>query len=831
MTQYIGEHLRPGQLGHFFAITSFVGALFSAYCYYMSVRSEGKNLEQSKSWLRSGRTGFVIHSAAVFSIFITLYYIIANHYFEYNYAWEHSSTSLPTKYLLSCFWEGQEGSFLLWTIWHCVLGLIVMNVSKKLETRVMTIIAMVQACLATMLLGIYFGPSIKIGSEPFMLLRTAMQGAPIFASPDYLSMIKDGSGLNVLLQNYWMVIHPPVLFLGFASTLIPFAYGIAALWKGEFDYADFVKPTIVWTLFSGAVLGTGIMMGGAWAYESLTFGGYWAWDPVENASLVPWLSLIAGLHTLLIYKATGRSLIITLVFFFTTYCLVWYSTFLTRTGVLQNTSVHAFTGEGKSLYWHILVVIGLLLIVCIGLLIKQWKKLPRVKQEEKTSSREFWMFIGSFILFLSAVQIIIVTSLPVWAPLMKIFTGKEAAPPTDPLKTYNNIQVWVAIVIGLLSGAILYLKFKTSDASIKKIYQRLGLTAIIALLVSLGIGYTQSIVTWQYDIMLFASCYAIVANIFYAISVQKMRYLQIGASVSHLGFGMILLGILLSSYNKQVISINTTGEGIFRGKDAAETAKENMENILVFKNTPVAMGDYFVTYVGDSLAGSDPRTFFILDFEKRVGNKVEEQFRIYPDVVFKGKGLNGGSAANPSTKHYWNKDIFTYVSHADDPDKKIDSSKYVSHTIHNAGDTVFLVNGYMVYGGMNPEVKNKHYQSEPGDVARGVDLAVYNTKSKVGNIQPVFYINTANGYAGMVDDSLKEMDLVVHIDKIVPDSNAISLMVKQADPKDTYIVVKAIIFPFIKVLWLGVMVMVVGFILSMMNHFAKKNRTANVLDM
>ena len=150
----------------------------------------------------------------------------------------------------------------------------------------------------------------------------------------------------MLLQNYWMVIHPPVLFLGFASTLVPFSFIIAALWKGE--YKSFIRTTVISSLFSGGVLGLGIMMGGAWAYESLNFGGYWAWDPVENASLVPWLTMIAGLHTLIVFKATGRSLSTTMVFYGLTYILVWYSTFLTRTGVLGDTSVHAFTGEGKS---------------------------------------------------------------------------------------------------------------------------------------------------------------------------------------------------------------------------------------------------------------------------------------------------------------------------------------------------------------------------------------------------------------------------------------------------------------------------------------------------
>ncbi len=216
-TEFIGEHLWPGRLGHFFAIISFVGALFSAVSYFISVRTEKKDAAASASWTLMGRSGFVLHVLSVFGIFSTLYYIIAGHLFEYHYAWEHSSLALPTKYLLSCFWEGQEGSFMLWTIWHCVLGLIVMRTAKALETRTMAIIALVQVCLASMLLGIYLYADARVGSNPFMLLRTQMQGAPIFQMPNYMSFVKDGNGLNVLLQNYWMVIHPPVLFLGFAT--------------------------------------------------------------------------------------------------------------------------------------------------------------------------------------------------------------------------------------------------------------------------------------------------------------------------------------------------------------------------------------------------------------------------------------------------------------------------------------------------------------------------------------------------------------------------------------------------------------------------------------
>src|SRR5690606_4896625 len=154
------------------------------------------------------------------------------HYFEYQYAWQHSSLELPLKYLASCFWEGQEGSFLLWMFWHVVIGFILLKYTKEWEPTVMAVLALVQIALSSMLLGLdFFGT--KLGSSPFNLLRDTTAG-PIFSNPDYLSFIKDGNGLNPLLQNYWMVIHPPTLFFGFASTVVPFAFAVAGIWRGDY---------------------------------------------------------------------------------------------------------------------------------------------------------------------------------------------------------------------------------------------------------------------------------------------------------------------------------------------------------------------------------------------------------------------------------------------------------------------------------------------------------------------------------------------------------------------------------------------------------------------
>lgn len=818
-TQFTGEHLWPGQLGQFFVITAFISALFSTFSYYRSVNTEHKNLVDTTSWRRLGRSGFIIHTISILGIFVTLYYIIATHLFEYHYAWEHSSLALPTKYLLSCFWEGQQGSFMLWGFWHCVLGLIVMRTAGVLETRAMAIIALVQACVASMLLGLYFGPDIKLGSTPFMLLRTAMQDAPIFANANYMSFIHDGNGLNPLLQNYWMVIHPPVLFLGFSSTLIPFAYCIAALWKG--DYETWVRPAIIWSLFAGAVLGTGIMMGGAWAYESLNFGGYWAWDPVENASLVPWLTLVAALHTLVVYKATKRSLVVTIILFIITYTLVWYSTFLTRTGILGKTSVHAFTGDGSALTYHLLAVIAILLIICIGLLVKRWKGLPRVKTEEGTITREFWMFIGSFILLLSSVQIAITTSIPVWSPLAKMITGKDVAPPVSPMMHYNSIQVWVAIIIGLLSASVLYMKFKQSD--IKTLVKRLTITGVIGLALALFIGFEQNINAWQYDLMLFAACFGIVANIYYAIVVQKSDFKKLGPAIAHLGFATVLLGILLSSFNKHVISFNTLGINIrFDKPTEEENIKESAENVVLFKNTPVAMGEYFATYRGDSVSATDPRTFYKVDYLKLDSDtkKVEESFTLYPDAFVNPKG-NSGLISNPSTKHYLTKDVFTYVTSVVDPKKKADTNTYQSHIVH-MGDSIFLDNGYLVFTGFNTQVKDPRYVSKTGDIVVGARLALYDLKGYVKTMQPLYYIR--DRYEYQLDDTLASRNIYTRFARILPEKNAAEIMIRQADPNSEYIVLKAIVFPYINVLWLGVIVMVFGFLLSMVRQITKKTR-------
>src|SRR5690348_12499372 len=202
-------HYLIGDIGHLFVITSFISALITAFSY---LKANWKNeIELKGSWLTNGRVAFFIHAFSVFGIAVTLFVIIFNHYFEYHYAYSYSDKKLSTYYLISTFWNGQEGSFLLWMFWQAIIGLILIRTNKFWEAPVMVIFALVQAFLASMILGIVIpGLDFKLGSSPFILLRDVMPNDPAFkANPELIP--SDGNGLNPLLQNYWMVIHPPTL--------------------------------------------------------------------------------------------------------------------------------------------------------------------------------------------------------------------------------------------------------------------------------------------------------------------------------------------------------------------------------------------------------------------------------------------------------------------------------------------------------------------------------------------------------------------------------------------------------------------------------------------
>ncbi len=809
--KFIGEHLLPGQMGHFLVILSMVASAIATVGFYKSFKVADP--VQQQSWKRLARMAFAVETAAVMGVFILLYYIISHNLFEYKYAWQHSSKSLQVEYMLSCFWEGQEGSFMLWGFWHCVLGwVLIARTGSKWEGPVMTVVSFAQFCLATMILGIYFF-GFKVGSNPFVLLRNELE-APIFSQPDYLKFVKDGNGLNALLQNYWMVIHPPVLFLGFASTIVPFAFAMAGLMKKEHE--GWAEKALPWASFSGAALGLGIMMGAAWAYESLTFGGYWAWDPVENASLVPWLVLIAGLHTNLIYKSSGYSLRSTYLLYMLTFVLVLYSTFLTRSGILGDTSVHAFTDLGMN--FQLLAFIGVFMLPALWMYFRQFKSIPSIQQEENVYSREFWMFIGSLVLFFSSMVVIGKTSLPV---INKIF-GSKIAPPADQEFSQNQIQVWVAVILGILTAITQYFKYK--DTPKPFFYKKIMWPTAIALTISLVLSFAMGIEYEKHGagfwlalhIAMFGAVYAIVANAGYIWIGMKGKLKVASASVAHVGFGLVLLGILISASNRKVLSINTTGISPLKATD-----KESAyENTTLIKGVETDMGRYMVTYVRDTLNYRDHKRYFEISFKAK---DKSSSFKLYPDVIENNKGQEG-LTPNPSAKHYLNRDIFAYLTFLSDPTKQQDDTTSFRHKMVIAGDTNYYSKGIWKVERLLINPKAERFAAYANDTLMAAEITVTTRDGRMYKAMPAFRLQ-GNQLIPLPDTVMSQSLIFALIQPGNFEKKEVEIGVKETTSVLEFVTMKVYEFPWINILWIGVLVTVAGFLMSIWQRVKKLQRT------
>lgn len=749
--QYIGEHLLPGRLGHIAILLSFVAGLLASVAFLMrSLRPDEPN------WMGMGKWSFGVHATSVFAIIGILFFIMIRQYYEYNYVFAHVNENLPSQFIFSAFWEGQEGSFLLWSFWHAVLGLIILKTGKSWTAPVLFSLSLVQVFISSMLLGVYgWGDDpFKVGSNPFVLLRETMD-APIFSQADYLDKIQ-GNGLNPLLQNYWMVIHPPTLFLGFASTTIPFAFALAGLITGK--HREWLRPALPWALFSAAILGLGILMGGAWAYEALSFGGYWAWDPVENMSLVPWLVLLAGIHTNLIARSTGFSIKTTYVFYLLSFLLVLYSTFLTRSGVLGDTSVHAFTEMG--LEWMLIGFIATFTLLGFMPLLLRRKDIPSPEKEEPLASKEFWLFIGTLILFFSAAMITSSTSLPVYNKIREYFQpGFLGKVITDPVAHYNKYQLWIGVFIGLFSGAVQFLRWKEFNwkKHAPKFFTHVGISLGAAALFTALCSMWIQMHSWQYAVLLFFGLFGLFSNLDYLIYFIKGNLKMAGSAVSHIGFGIMIVGVLASGLNKRHISTNPFAQ---RGLIEEERLDRN---IMLFKDMPMYMSGYRVTYERDTFDANN-RIYSILFEKLDTSGQVIRSFNLNPTALYDNK-MEKVAAYNPSTKHYLHEDVFTHIASIPLVEADIeyareteDSMKYKLYPLAGGQetllyDTVQVQDSYVIreYGvkleSLNFEPSHESYEAEEGDLTIGARMAVRDVrKDTVYYAEPMLLLRGAMLY-------------------------------------------------------------------------------------
>jgi cytochrome c-type biogenesis protein CcmF len=835
-------HYLVGDLGHLFVITSFVTSLATAYAYFKATTTS--TLDQKKFWSENGKAGFYTHAVAVLGICVTLFVIISNHYFEYHYAYNYSDRKLPVYYLISTFWNGQEGSFMLWMFWQAVLGIIIINTNKFWEAPVMTVFALVQAFLASMILGVVLpGLSLKIGSSPFILLRDAMQEAPIFkAQPEFIP--RDGNGLNPLLQNYWMVIHPPTLFLGFATTLVPFSYCIAGLWLKK--YRDWVRPALPWALFSGAVLGLGILMGGYWAYETLNFGGYWNWDPVENAVYVPWLVLIASIHTMITYKNSETALKASVVLVIAVFLLILYSTFLTRSGVLGDASVHSFTDLGLS--GQLLIYLLFFTVVAIVLSVVRWKNIPTSEKEASVYSREFWIFIGAITLCLMGFQVLMPTSIPVWNKVITLFGGtSNLAPPPEQITFYSKFQLWFAVAVGLLSGVGQFFWWKSIDKETLK--KDLTLPAIIALLLFAVIITLGKVYTVSYLFLTLAGVFTVVANAVILRSLLKSSPGLSGGAIAHIGVGLMLIGIMFSSGYSKVVSLNNTGMLI--SKEFSEDF--NRENLLLFVNEPRTMWGYNIEYVGERL---EPRYHGGFVRSSDVVRTTDKDLVIAKDeltinghkysardtIAIRGENtfyeiqlsrngktytlfpraqINpemGGLLVSPDIYRTVSADLYTHVSSVMKPME--DEEWSTLEEVRVKQEQEFFANDYVsVLESVDRIFDVEGVPLTNEDVAVKANVRV---KGEHGDYSafPIFLIK--DKMIGRIPDEISDLGLRISLLNIHPETNEFSIGIN-ARQKD-WVVIKAMEKPYINVLWIGTLVLMAGFVIAMtrrMREFRK----------
>lgn len=827
-------HSLIGNIGHLSIITSFVTALLAAYGYFMATKSD--EISQ-KSWLKFSKTVFYAHSLAVLSIVVCLFVIIYFHYYEYYYAWSHSSNNLPVHFMISCFWEGQEGSFLLWMFWHSVLGIVLINTQRTWEAPVMAVFAAVQAFLASMILGIVFF-DVKLGSSPFILLRDFMTDAPIFKmNPEYVPL--DGTGLNPLLQNYWMVIHPPTLFLGFATTLVPFAFCIAGLWTGKFK--EWVTPAMPWALFSALVLGIGILMGAYWAYETLNFGGYWNWDPVENAVYVPWLVLVAAIHSMIVFKRNYTALKTAIILTISSFLLILYSTFLTRSGILGNASVHSFTDLGLS--GQLLVYLLFFIAVAVFFIVKTWRKMPKEAEETSIWNKEFWLFMGMLALCLSAFQIIATTSIPVYNAILKSFDIKSnLALPADQIEHYSKIQLWFSALIALLSATAQFFYWKKMDkkALLQAVYSPLVVTALV---VSIVILLTK-VNNFSYIILLTVSVFSFVSNCIILVSLWKVNLKLSGGAVAHIGVALMLIGVLYSAGYSKVVSNNQTG--LLYSKEF--TTQMNQENVLLWRGDDIKMGEYTVHYkgprieadgvkgfidkdlirttqnpnkaiitkdvdsrlkLGDTINYMPENTFFEIEFSKGDSST----FTLFPRAqVNKEMGL----LASPDIKKMLGKDLYSHVSSIPDPEDTKQWSELETKDV-KMGDTVLIGDYYGYLEKVERVEKVDEIPLGTNDAAVKGVIQILTKRGPVA-IEPIFVIH--NQMVGRVSDVNNGLGLRLTLMNIDPKSGIFTLGINTAQ-KD-WVILKAMEKPYIDLLWGGSFIVMIGFGMAMVRRGKEK---------
>jgi cytochrome c-type biogenesis protein CcmF len=414
--------------------------------------------------LASARLGAYATSGLVLLGVAMLAYAFITHDFRLKYVAHYSDRSMSTPYLLTALWGGQDGS-LLW--WSMLLSMYVAGCVRWLGNRYREL----QPFVIATLMGIvaFFAVLMIFAANPF---QPSISGAP-----------PDGEGLNPLLQNYWMIIHPPSLYTGFVGCSVPFAFAVAALVTGRLG-KEWIVAVRKWMLFAFLFLSIGNVLGMIWAYVELGWGGFWAWDPVENAACLPWFTSAAYVHSTMIQERRNTLKVWNVTLICITFFLTLFGTFLTRSGMIS--SVHSFAQSDIGIYF--VGGMGITLALSVGLIL--WR-LPLLRSKsglESAASREAMFVVNNWALLGAASFVLVATMYPKFTEWLQ----GESASVGPPF--FNRWMAPIGLIIFALMGlAPLFGWSRTSETALKKAFAlplgALVLTAVLHLVFGPGLGY------------------------------------------------------------------------------------------------------------------------------------------------------------------------------------------------------------------------------------------------------------------------------------------------------------------------------------------------------
>ncbi|MDD8017039.1 MAG: cytochrome c biogenesis protein CcsA [Bacteroidota bacterium] len=715
----------------------------------------------NKKKLTIGRIGLYVSALGIFLASGLLLVDILLHNFENGYVWSYSSRDLPWHFLLSTFWAGQEGSFMFWALCSALLSIFLLSYTRRreLEAHVLTVFLVVQTFLVVLLAA----------KSPFKTIFEQFPGQLAAGQIPH-----DGRGLNPLLQNLWMVIHPPILFIGFAAMAIPFSFAVAALWRK--DYHGWLTSTFPWVIFSGLALGAGLMLGAYWAYGVLGWGGYWGWDPVENSSLIPWILSMALLHTMLVQARTGNLVRTNFIFAILSFVFVIYSTFLTRSGVLGDSSVHSFTDPGTIVYGLLLIFLATTIVFGFGFLFVRRKELKAIAKPMHWLTREFALSIGSFVLLASAIIVFFGTSLPLFSK-----TQVDAT-------FYNTMNLPVAILVTLLIGYSLLVRWEQEDGTFLKEKSWKSLLGAFVGMVVIAFFSSFNIV---HMLFIFASLFALFVNVEIAYLTARGNFKLMGGKIAHIGIAVFLIGVILSgNYDQKksaLLELNTPQE-IF-GYNVTYTGRQHIEGhktafaVTVQKDgsTATLLPVMFETQDQGVMRNPDIESFLTKDFyispvgveESKTGGDGNIMLRKEEHVViggasvtFSGFDMKGHDAANAN------------------------GGMKVGTTLEiTAGKEKETVIPYVIFGGGEP----KYYSAD--------------SKLLKGKVQLL-----SMNIGGMGDGKS-----VIEI-SLLQDGQKPKLESKEV------LTVEASVKPFIMLVWIGTLLLFAGFIISI-----QRRRKADVV--